>query len=146
VSDHPDMVHRFPVLTGTYSIPAEHTPRARFSPLTRDQLIETVDRNTVALETFGRELARLQREKRELEAALAQGQANCDAVYEDLRAERDAAVAALEAAQESAVEIGDGYVELRAQRDAARAEAARLRLLLACGARACPIVLVIHKS
>jgi len=97
----------------------------RFSPLTRDELIKTVDQNTVALETFGRELARLQRENRELEAALAQGQANCDAVYEDLRAERDEALA---------------------ERDAARAEAARLSALLACGARACPIVLVIHKS
>ena len=50
-------------------------------------------------ETAERELAAERKRVGELEGALAKGQENCDAVYEDLRAERDEARAQLAAAR-----------------------------------------------
>ena len=55
-----------------------------------------------ACATLERELAALAAERDQLRAALAQGQQNCDHAYDDLRAERAAAIARAESAEREA--------------------------------------------
>lgn len=94
------------------------TTASRYSLLTRDQLVATIDANTRSMEWFARELALLQKKNGALQGELAAARINSNTVFEQLRAERDAA----------------------------RADAEMYRRLLAMRGQTCPIQLVVHKS
>lgn len=73
--------------------------------------------------TLERELAALAAERDQLRAALALGQQNCDDAYDDLRAERAAAIARAESAEREAFDW-----KKIARYEAARAERAEAEL------------------
>ena len=80
--------------------------------------------------TLERELAALAAERDQLRAALALGQQNCDDAYDDLRAERAAAIARAESAEREAFDWKKiaRYEAARAERAEAELAAERGRL------------------